>query len=183
MKLLGLYFITFISFGLFGQVVTTTNGATTYQSVVAASSNSIIYNSDLSIQFLPISTTTATTITATGANYFHAYIKTANNCAELKTELDGSYYLPVDNILCFKFEEKYTEGTLTYQIYDFQRNIKSPSLSVNQNIPKIYGTKYYTLNLNDVGFALVKDQFYTLEVTGSKGELLKLRFKYLQHPN
>jgi len=124
-------------------------------------------------------------VTQTGNNtskYFLAYINTPNTSgvyAELKEEEDDSYNLALNAVLTFKYNEKYfvnPSSPLNFVIYNYKMQAMScPTLVKN------YGPNYLMLNL--IGYDFGQNQYYTMVVTGEKGEKKYLRFKYLQRNN
>lgn len=121
-------------------------------------------------------------VTQTGNNttkYFLAYINTPNTSgvfAELKEEQDDSYCLALNAVLTFKYDEKYfvnTSSPLSFVIYNYKMQPMScPAISKN------YGLNYLKLDL--IGYDFIQGQYYTMVVTGEKGEKKYLRFRYFQ---
>ena len=94
--------------------------------------------------------------------------------AELKKELDGSCYT-MTGAINFVYKEKYNDNSLSYVVYDWQRNPVLTSLILPVATPNSIGTNYHSIKAN----GLLADEFYTLEVTNSKGEVYKMRFRYV----
>lgn len=99
-----------------------------------------------------------------------------NDCppyAKLKQRLDASYYSQKNDLLRFKFYQRYaipngTSFNLPYKIYDWQRNIAQSGTVMIQ-----YGMNWEAIMLS----GLSNNTFYTLEIEGNKGEYYQLRFK------
>jgi len=111
------------------------------------------------------------------SNYFLGYINVpaTANYAELEEVLDDAYYIAVNSLVGFKYEEKYniTSGkALNFTIYNAQNQVMAAP-----SITKQYGLNYLVLNL--IGYNYVAGQYYLLVVTGEKGEKKYLRFKYV----
>lgn len=127
------------------------------------------------------------------SNYFLARILPSVGHAELKEKLDGSFCGTNGHAIYFKYIEKYNEGVLKYQVYDYQRNEMIPvatrSVDVNVNgflLTKTLGTNFYKLDLTKAtGFVGTNelDSYYLLEVENDKGDKYFLRFKYLTNLN
>jgi hypothetical protein len=109
-----------------------------------------------------------------GLNYFVARLVLPQVFNELKEKLDGDYFVSQQGKLYFKYIEKYTEGALDYQIYDYQRNQKVSSKVLTKTI----GTNFYSIDLVALG-GFTGGEYYSLEVLDGKGEKLMLRFKYI----
>ncbi len=117
---------------------------------------------------------------AVAGSDFHAYIVPPASYAIPGKQLDASYFVTIDNHLNFVYEEKYTESTLNYRIYNYKReNAALVTLPALNTLP---GVNYYSLNLTGLLPAPVqadyRDAFYLLEITGAKGEVHLLRFRY-----
>lgn len=94
------------------------------------------------------------------------------NYSELKTLLDGGFVSLVDDKLRIKFTQEYemsANSTLPYTIYDWQRNPFSGTFNVS------YGANFIEIPLAIHG--LLGARYYTLELSGNKGEKYFLRFK------
>ncbi|MDP1623158.1 MAG: hypothetical protein Q8M08_12555 [Bacteroidales bacterium] len=105
--------------------------------------------------------------------------------AELKDQLDGSYFPAVQGKVNFKYIERYAipEGkNLTYSIFNKRRqqiknegepNPGMPALPISQgaNFLNLDLTKVKDMNLNE---------FYVLEVQGDKKDKFFLRFRFLK---
>lgn len=94
--------------------------------------------------------------------------------AELKKELDGSCYT-MTGAINFVYKEKYNDNSLNYIVYDWQRNPVLTSTVLPVFSANTIGTNYHSIRAN----GLLADEFYTLEVTNSKGEVYKMRFRYV----
>jgi len=93
--------------------------------------------------------------------------------AVLKKQLDGGYYLTVNQILYFKFKEEYTiqpNSILNYIVY--ARDRSTPATST-QPVYVNYGDNRFQLDAS----VLISGNVYTLEVLNSKNEKWLLRFK------
>jgi hypothetical protein len=100
--------------------------------------------------------------------------------SELKKELDGGFYNTVENKLYFRYQEKYADGLLKYQIYDFQRNEMIP-LSLQTGdlaLTKKVGGNFFSINIGDGSLGFTANSYYILEVSDEKGGKYMLRFKY-----
>ncbi|MGD1848072.1 MAG: hypothetical protein ACFB10_21975 [Salibacteraceae bacterium] len=98
----------------------------------------------------------------------------AKPIADLKTDLDGSYYLASDRIVRFRYFEDYhdPDGQLTFRVFnDFNEDVTPTGLTLNNQ----WGDNRNALNLQPYG-ALAAG-FYILQVTNDKGENYYLRFK------
>jgi|GEM_PF-4058489 hypothetical protein len=138
-------------------------------------SNTYVYRATTEIIFKAGFSSAQTGGTTT--NYFLAYINVPNTSAifaELKEEQDDSYTIALNSVLTFKYEEKYNVAAntpLNFVIYDYKMN---PMTCLG--LTKKYGSNYLSLNL--IGYNFIHNQYYTLVVTGEKGEKKYLRFKY-----
>jgi hypothetical protein len=125
-----------------------------------------------------VNTFLASGFDAGGSNYFIARLVPPKAYAELKKQLDGSYCQTLDNKLNFRYIEKYMEGNLNYQIYDYQRNAMSPLPIVNSIV---VGDNFVVVDLSAITTmvsATDATSYYTLEVTNKKNEKTVLRFRY-----
>lgn len=92
---------------------------------------------------------------------------------ELKSRLDGSFLQQSDDIVRFKFRQRYatpnsTDLSIPYKIYDWERNVaQSGTFDVR------YGMNWEDLALS----GLAANTFYTLEINANKEEHYFLRFK------
>lgn len=114
------------------------------------------------------------------SNYFLARIG-AIVYAELKDILDASYVQTLGSKLSFRYEEKYQDGNLSYQIYKSDRTpMVALPYPTNYVFTKVVGSNFYTIDLKDITGLIpsTENSYYILEVTNSKGEITKLRFKY-----
>ena len=102
--------------------------------------------------------------------------------AELKEQLDASYYIARQNLVYFYYYEEYRDGGLTYTIYDPLHNPitsglvlqnKNTSSSIGSN--KTYGSNQFLLDLTAAN--LTQEAYYILEVQNDKNEVWKLRFR------
>lgn len=109
-----------------------------------------------------------------GNNYFLARLVPPLVYAELKTQLDGNYYVTSLGKFNFRYEEKYNDGLLNCKVYDYQRN----SISNFSNLTKQVGSNFYSLNIENGGLFIINN-YYTLEVINDKGDKWVLRFKYI----
>ncbi len=116
--------------------------------------------------------------------YFVARLVPPKAFAELKKQLDGSFCETISNALLFKYTEKYTEGNLSYQIYDYQRNpmIAQPVVIPELILPKKVGDNFLTIDLKKITSMVGLTEnasYYTLEVLNDKNEKFLLRFRYI----
>jgi len=88
--------------------------------------------------------------------------------ATLKNRLDATCHKPASERLFFKYKERYTEGTLKYNIFDADRNNVTPSIALFKNLR----TNWFDLDVSTLGNGI-----YILEVENEKRELYLLRFK------
>lgn len=88
--------------------------------------------------------------------------------ARLKKIQDAGYYHTIEGHLYFKYEEQYRDGTMDYNIYDWERNVVK-SGTLNKHI----GDNRYQIDCRSG----MPTGFYTLEVRNDKNELEKLNFK------
>lgn len=111
---------------------------------------------------------------------FHGYIIPPPSYCVLKESLDGGVHITIDNKINFVYEEKYTEGTLNYKVYDYKRG--TATINPLPAFTKNYGTNFYTLDISTLYSKPTRadkaDAYYVLEVTNEKGEITMLRFKY-----
>ena len=94
--------------------------------------------------------------------------------AHLHEHLDGTFYKPAYNHLAVYFDEKYTDGSLTYRIKDQSNTVIVDNTLMT--ITKGYGQNWFNFFLGGAG--LIDNNFYVLEVENEKGRVQKLRFKY-----
>ena len=93
--------------------------------------------------------------------------------AVTQKRLDGGYYRTYNNVLYFKYYEKYQDGNLIYRIYDKENEVVD-----NGTLSKSYGLNYYdNFDLGTAGLNM--GDYYVLEVENDKGQIEKLRFVYL----
>jgi len=102
--------------------------------------------------------------------------------AELKEQLDASYYIARKNQVYFSYYEEYRDGDLTYTVYDpLHTPVTSGLLLENQNTStstgsdKEYGSNKFLLDLTSAN--LTQEAYYILEVQNDKNETWKLRFR------
>jgi len=93
--------------------------------------------------------------------------------AHLKEHLDGTFYRSLKEVLYVYFDEKYTNGELSYSIKD-QTNSEVVS-DATLTVTKGFGQNWFEIDLES--FGLTDDAFYVLEVSNEKGRVQKLRFK------
>ncbi len=100
----------------------------------------------------------------------------------LRKKIDGGYYLMKDHILRIKYLEEYnlqSGETLTYTIYKLNstKSIFASTTSIPSSIIK-YGENYLDINL---GFGIITNGYYLLEVQNSKSEkwYLKIKVEYI----
>lgn len=94
--------------------------------------------------------------------------------ADLKTKLDGSYYLASDRIVRFRYLEDYhdPDQLLNFKVLnDFNEDVTPLGLSLSNQ----WGDNRNALNLQAYGN--LSTGFYILQVTNDKGENYYLRFK------
>lgn len=116
-------------------------------------------------------------------NFFLARLVPPLAYAELKRQLDGSYCETLLKKLSFKYVEKYTEGSLNYQIYDYQRNemITKPITNPALILTKKVGDNFFMIDLSLITSFVNTTEigtYYTLEVLNEKNEKTVLRFRY-----
>ena len=94
---------------------------------------------------------------------------------ELKPELDdGSLVYLINNKLYFVFDEDYTSGSLTFNVYDEERD---PYITqANQPLISSYGDNRFVLDF-DPAMDCLRTEVNILEVINDKGEKWYLRFK------
>lgn len=95
---------------------------------------------------------------------------------QLKDVLDANYLQQMDDVLRFKFQQRYATPNnqakaVGYVIYDWQRNKAQVG-----NFDVEYGINWSEIELT----GLTDNTFYTLEITANKGEHYLLRFKTKQ---
>jgi len=98
--------------------------------------------------------------------------------AKLKKKIDGAYYYTTQS-LHFQYLEQYsvpTGANLNYCIYNHKKEMVSnvPTLNVS------FGENFYSINLANL--SITANEYYTLEVTDSKGEKWYMRFYYSSPP-
>ncbi len=96
--------------------------------------------------------------------------------AELTKGLNGGIYRTYDNILYFKYRERYRDGELLYRIYD--QNMQVIYSYADQVLPKDIGDNWYSQIDVSTDPDFVKNDYYILEVENDKGHKEKLRFVY-----
>ncbi len=96
--------------------------------------------------------------------------------AVTKKKLDGSYYILetfLGDYLSFSYDEEYyTEGYLTFQVF----NKDNQPLSTSKILPVNIGDNRFTLDMN-LFSGVNSGEYYTLILTNNKGENRFLRFK------
>ncbi len=95
---------------------------------------------------------------------------------ELKKKLDGSIYVPQDDRIYFRYDERYKSTTLKCKIYSDNRREVEPELANEQKgglNAKSSGYNSYELDLKPYH---LKKGYYTLEVLNEKNEVYKLKF-------
>jgi hypothetical protein len=131
---------------------------------------------------IPGFTTSGYTSVTAGTSYFRAYLGPVSY-AVLQKVLDDYYYTSQDGKLYFRYDEKYLDaGYLKYKIYDYQRNV----ITTNVNLAVDYvGANFFSVDLKTNStftsrdFNLEHNKYYVIEVQNGKGEMWKLRFKYI----
>ncbi len=155
-----------------GTVMTVTPGSHGVSNPVP-NTTSYIFQAETSITISP-SGTTPFIVSETGSTsgqYFLVRIVPPASYAELKEELDGSYYATIGSVIYFKYKEKY-DGLLTYNIYDYTRTLVSSGTKST-----VVGTNFLEINVSLVVPSLLADKYYFLEVINSNGDKQMLRFK------
>jgi len=105
--------------------------------------------------------------------------------ADLKEQLDGSYYPANKGKIYFKYIERYSvpQGkNLNYAIYS-----KTRQLIKNEGQPKpgmpalpiVFGTNFISLDLSRVK-DMTANEFYVMEVLSDKKDKYYLRFKFIK---
>jgi hypothetical protein len=91
--------------------------------------------------------------------------------AELRKALDNGYFLTDEVELPVRYFEEYSDqnGFLDFKIYDKDRAVVLASAN---SVPVTYGTNYLKIPITEL-----TSGYYIMEVTNSKDEILKLRFK------
>ena len=94
----------------------------------------------------------------------------------LKHRLDASYLQQTDDVLRFKFQQRYATvnnqpEAINYIVYDWQRNS-----ALSGSFDAQYGINWSEIQVG----SLPNNIFYTLEITANKGEHYLLRFKTKQ---
>jgi hypothetical protein len=96
---------------------------------------------------------------------------------ELKKKLDGSIYVPEDDRIYFRYDERYKSSELRCKIYADDRSEVVPDLSSEQaegvSNAKSSGYNSYELDLKPYK---LKKGYYTLEVLNEKNEVYQLKF-------
>lgn len=95
---------------------------------------------------------------------------------ELKKKLDGAIYVPQDDRIYFRYDERYKSDKLKCKIYSDDRKEITPDLTNEQNEStnaKSSGYNSYELDLKPYK---LKKGYYTLEVLNEKNEVFKLKF-------
>lgn len=100
----------------------------------------------------------------------------------LRKKIDGGYYLMKDHILRILYREEYnlqSGETLSYTIYKLNstKSVFASTTSIPSSIIK-YGENYLDINL---GFGIVTNGYYLLEVQNNKNEkwYLKIKVEYI----
>jgi hypothetical protein len=100
---------------------------------------------------------------------------------QLQQDLDGSLYYTNGNVLYFQYEEEYKDqnGFLNYRIVNLATNATVALLSgpTTTNVPVIYGTNFYQMDLLTAASTPLANGFYMLEVTNDKNEVFRARFQ------
>lgn len=96
---------------------------------------------------------------------------------ELKRKLDGSIYIPQDDRIYFRYDERYKSTSLKCSIYSDSREEVKPEISSEQKggsaNAKSSGYNSYELDLKPYK---LKKGYYTLEVLNEKNEIFQLKF-------
>lgn len=94
----------------------------------------------------------------------------------LKEELDGSVYVPEDDRIYFRYDERYKTSGLNCVIYSETREIISPQIeNEQQSTTNTSNTGYNSFELDLKPYHLKKG-YYTLEVKNQKGKVYRLKF-------
>jgi len=94
----------------------------------------------------------------------------------LKTKLDGSVYYVQDDMVYFRFDERYKSSAVDCKIYNEKREVITPSLSneqENEEDVKAAGYNSYEMDLKPYK---LKKGYYTLEALNEKKEKYYLKF-------
>ena len=117
---------------------------------------------------------------------FRAYVLSPSSYAEMKTTLDAGFVTTIDNVLYFKYVEKYSEGTLDFNIYNYKREVKLKGSTYASDKVKPskaikVGSNFYAVDLKDSSLLSTPEveSYYTLEIVNSKGDKSLLRFRYI----
>jgi hypothetical protein len=94
----------------------------------------------------------------------------------IKKTLDGSVYMPQNDIIYFRFDERYVSTQLVCKIYNEKRELLIPTIENEQNNTenvKALGMNTFELDLNTYK---LKKGYYILEVFNEKNEKYQLKF-------
>lgn len=95
---------------------------------------------------------------------------------ELKTKLDGSIYIPQDDLIYFRYDERYQSSSLNCKIYsDSRKEIFTEIENEQEKSTNAVSTGYNSYELDLKPYKLKKG-YYTLEVMNEKGELFMIKF-------
>lgn len=95
---------------------------------------------------------------------------------ELNTKLDGSIYVPQDDRIYFRYDERYQSTSLKCKIYsDRQDEIVLETENEQRNSVNAISTGYNSYELDLKPYKLKKG-YYTLKVENEKGELYMIKF-------
>ena len=103
-----------------------------------------------------------------------------------KRRLDGGYYLTIDGVLWFKYDEEYnidpSNDFLSYKLFDDLNVLKfgisedGTDLATGSPTPSVtYGDNRYDINFSGL---LIQDDFYNLELVNRKNEKRYIRFQH-----
>lgn len=90
--------------------------------------------------------------------------------AQLKKELDGTYYQTYNNELLFTTDGDYSNANISYSIYNYNRT-PQPGLTINSSTLKNGDNRF------QIDITSLVSGFYILELKNQKQEKLLLRFK------
>lgn len=101
----------------------------------------------------------------------HSYVS-------IKKEIDASPYLPVDNKVFFRFDERYNAGISECKIYDEKRTpieLKAQNQSglSKDTYFKSIGYNQFEIDLNELA---INRGLHYLEIKNEKGEVFRLKF-------